>query len=48
MLAQLDITAGLTPVRRAPARRCLAEPEQVVAELTDELRRLAGTDARAR
>ncbi|MGW1057305.1 AAA domain-containing protein [Micromonospora rubida] len=46
VLAQLDITAGLTPVRRVPAWRCLAEPEQVAAELTDDLRRLAGTDAR--
>ncbi|RGC69723.1 ATP-dependent RecD-like DNA helicase [Micromonospora sp. MW-13] len=46
VLARLDITADLTPVRRVPAWRCLAEPERVAAELTDDLRRSAGTDAR--
>ncbi|WBB89760.1 AAA domain-containing protein [Verrucosispora sp. WMMC514] len=39
VLAQLDITRGSTPVRRVPAWRCLSEPEQVAAELIDDLRR---------
>ncbi|WBB46465.1 AAA domain-containing protein [Verrucosispora sp. WMMA2044] len=39
VLAQLDITRGSTPVRRVPAWRCLSEPDQVAAELIDDLRR---------
>ncbi|SCL35049.1 Caspase domain-containing protein [Micromonospora pallida] len=38
-LARLDITGGVMPVRRVPAWRCLAEPEQVAAEVTEDLRR---------
>ncbi|MEV5764978.1 AAA domain-containing protein [Micromonospora sp. NPDC052213] len=37
VLARLDVISGATPVRRVPAWRCLAEPEQVAAELVDGL-----------
>ncbi|MFY1685025.1 AAA domain-containing protein [Micromonospora sp. WMMD730] len=37
VLARLDVTGGSHPVRRVPAWRCLAEPEQVAAELADAL-----------
>ena len=37
VLARLDIASGGTAVRRVPAWRCLAEPEQVAAELSDHL-----------
>ncbi|MFC6018405.1 AAA domain-containing protein [Plantactinospora solaniradicis] len=33
ILARLDIIAGAAEVRRVPAWRCLAEPEQIVTEL---------------
>ncbi|MFD6608216.1 AAA domain-containing protein [Micromonospora chalcea] len=39
VLAQLDVISGAIPVRRVPAWRCLAEPEQVAAELIDRLTR---------
>ncbi|MFY1700742.1 caspase, EACC1-associated type [Micromonospora sp. WMMA1923] len=39
VFARLDLNSGATPVRRVPAWRCLAEPEQVAAELTGDLRR---------
>ncbi|BCL15866.1 caspase, EACC1-associated type [Micromonospora sagamiensis] len=39
VLARLGITGGPMPARRVPAWRCLAEPEQVAAELTEDLRR---------
>ncbi|MEO3778174.1 AAA domain-containing protein [Micromonospora sp. B11E3] len=39
VLAGLDIIGGATLVRRVPAWRCLAEPEQVAAEVTGALRR---------
>ncbi|MFY1599010.1 hypothetical protein [Micromonospora sp. WMMD737] len=35
ILSRLDIVAAATEVRRVPAWRCLAEPEQVVKELRD-------------
>ncbi|WP_194821971.1 AAA domain-containing protein [Micromonospora sp. S-DT3-3-22] len=37
VLARLDVTGGSYPVRRVPVWRCLAEPEQVAAELADAL-----------
>jgi hypothetical protein len=45
VLARLDIVGGHPPVRRVPAWRCLAEPEQVAAELSEHLQRLDGTTA---
>ncbi|BCJ64346.1 AAA domain-containing protein [Polymorphospora rubra] len=39
VLAQIDITNGKTTVRRVPVWRCLAEPEQVAAELSEYLGR---------
>ncbi|WP_328368310.1 AAA domain-containing protein [Micromonospora zamorensis] len=39
VLAQLDIIGGATPAHRVPAWRCLAEPEQVAAELLSGLGR---------
>jgi hypothetical protein len=43
VLARLDIAGGRTAVHRVPAWRCLAEPEQVAAELSEHLHRLHGT-----
>ncbi|AEV87818.1 peptidase C14 [Actinoplanes sp. SE50] len=40
VLSRLDIIASAATVKRVPAWRCLAEPEQVVAELRDAI----GTD----
>lgn len=37
-LAGLDIINRMTPVRRVPAWRCLAEPEQVTEEVLEALR----------
>lgn len=39
VLARIDVISGAAPVRRVPAWRCLAEPEQVAAELVDTLTR---------
>jgi hypothetical protein len=33
VLSRLDIVASVATVKRVPAWRCLAEPEQVVADL---------------
>ncbi|RKR90543.1 caspase domain-containing protein [Micromonospora pisi] len=43
VLARLDIAADHTIVRRVPAWRCLADPEQVAAELSEHLDRLLGS-----
>ncbi|GAA3341833.1 hypothetical protein GCM10020358_34670 [Amorphoplanes nipponensis] len=37
VLGRLDIIAAVTEVRRVPAWRCLAEPDQVVTELSEAL-----------
>lgn len=37
ILGRLDIIAAVSEVRRVPAWRCLAEPEQVVTELRDAI-----------
>ncbi|ROO58389.1 AAA domain-containing protein [Micromonospora sp. Llam0] len=40
VLARLDVAAHHGTVRRVPAWRCLAEPEQVATELSEQLRQL--------
>ncbi|GIJ30527.1 hypothetical protein Vqi01_56890 [Micromonospora qiuiae] len=43
VLARLDIAAHHAAIHRVPAWRCLAEPEQVAAELSARLRQLSET-----
>ncbi|MDP9791806.1 hypothetical protein J2S43_000318 [Catenuloplanes nepalensis] len=38
-LARLDVIAGSADVRRVPVWRCIAEPDQVVAELREAANR---------
>ncbi|GAB7038021.1 MULTISPECIES: AAA domain-containing protein [Catenuloplanes] len=38
-LARLDVIAGTAEVRRVPAWRCIAEPDQVTAELREAVQR---------
>ncbi|WP_239397063.1 hypothetical protein, partial [Frankia sp. CiP3] len=40
VLARVDIVGGHVPVHRVPAWRCLTEPEEVAAELSEYLHRL--------
>lgn len=48
VLARIDVIGNRALIRRLPAWRCLDEPDQVAAELSEELQRLGGTQVRPR